>query len=329
MTYPRIRMRRRRVAEWMRNLAAETSLSAADFIWPVFVHAHTSDAPVKSMPGVSRLSLDGLWRAGEQACQLNIPVMAVFPAIDASLKSANGEEAFNPDGLIPQAIAGLKKRFPTLGVMTDVALDPYTDHGQDGIVNDEGEILNDETIVALQKQALTQAAAGTDIVAPSDMMDGRVGALRDVLEESGHQKTCILSYAAKYASAFYGPFRDAANTASALGRADKKTYQMDPRNIREALEEMALDLEEGADMLMVKPGMPYLDVITEAAREFECPVLAYQVSGEYAMLHAAAANGWLDGDKCMLESLMAFKRAGARAVLTYHAPQAAKLLQEA
>ena len=327
MNYPRIRMRRRRDGEWMRRLAAESALSADDLIWPLFIHEDKKDAAVDSMPGVSRLGADGLWRAAEDALRAGIPAIALFPAIPAAQKNADGSEAWNPQGLIPRAVAGLKKRFPELGVISDIALDPYTSHGQDGVADSRGEVLNDETVAALQKQALAHAAAGADIVAPSDMMDGRIGALRDALESAGHSRVKILSYAAKYASAFYGPFRDAAQTAASLGGADKRGYQMDFRNRREALEEMRLDLAEGADMLMVKPGLPYLDVLRDAAREFDAPVLAYQVSGEYAMLRAAAANGWIDGERCILESLFAFKRAGARAIFTYFAPEAAALLR--
>lgn len=328
MNYPRTRMRRRRDGEWMRRLVAETALSPDDFIWPLFIHEEKTDAAVESMPGVSRLGADGLLRAAETALQLRIPALALFPAIPAAQKTEDGREAWNPQGLIPRAIRELKKRFPELGIVSDVALDPYTSHGQDGITGDNGEVLNDETVAVLQKQALMHSQAGADIVAPSDMMDGRIGALRDALESAGYINVKILSYAAKYASAFYGPFRDAAQTASALGAADKSGYQMDFRNRREALEEMRLDLEEGADMLMVKPGMPYLDIVRDAARAFDAPIFAYQVSGEYAMLRAAAARGWIDGDRCILESLFAFKRAGARAILTYFAPHAAALLQK-
>ena len=325
MKYPRTRMRRLRSDEWIRRLCAESALSPADFIWPLFVHENPKDEEVAAMPGVFRLSEDGLWRAAETAQNAGIPAIAVFPVVPKDKKTDGGEEAWNPHGLIPRVVAGLKKRFPDLGVITDAALDPYTTHGQDGIVNASGYVLNDETVAALQKQALMQAEAGVDIVAPSDMMDGRVGALRDVLESAGHTNVKILAYAAKYASAFYGPFRDAVGSASALGAADKRTYQMNAANRREALDEMRLDLEEGADMLMVKPGMPYLDVLRDAARTFAVPVLAYQVSGEYAMLRAAADAGWLDEEQCMMESLLAFKRAGARAILTYFAPRAAVL----
>lgn len=327
MTFPLVRMRRLRSHEWIRRLVAENNLSADDLIWPVFIHENKNDSPVKSMPGVSRLGMDGLFRAAETAQTLRIPALALFPAVPQKKKTPDGKEAWNPKGLIPRAIAGIKKRFPELGVIADAALDPYTSHGQDGLVNKNGEILNDKTVAVLQKQCLTLAAAGADIVAPSDMMDGRIGALRNALEKEKFHNVKILAYAAKYASAFYGPFRDAAGTAANLGKADKKTYQMNPANLREALAEMRLDLDEGADMLMVKPGMPYLDVVREAACEFDAPVFAYQVSGEYAMLRAAAANGQIAEEPCMLESLTAFKRAGARAVLTYFAPHAAKILK--
>ena len=327
MNYPRTRMRRRRDGGWMRRLVAENTLSPDDFILPLFVHEEKADAEIQSMPGVFRLGEDGLLRTAERALSLEIPAIALFPAIPDSQKTPDGNESQNPDGLIPRAINSIKKQFPELGIVCDVALDPYTSHGQDGIINDSGEVLNDETIAALIKQTQTLAAAGADIVAPSDMMDGRIGALRDALESGGYSRIKILSYAAKYASAFYGPFRDAANTAAALGAADKRTYQMDFRNRREALEEMRLDLAEGADMLMVKPGLPYLDVLRDAAREFDAPIFAYQVSGEYAMICAAAARGWIDGDRCILESLFAFKRAGARAILTYFAIDAAKMLR--
>lgn len=327
MNYPRTRMRRRRDGEWMRRLIAESALSPDDFIWPLFIHEEKADAAVESMPGASRLGEDGLLRAAERALRAGIPAIALFPAIPAAQRTADGREAWNLRGLAPRAVRALKKRFPELGVIADVALDPYTSHGQDGIVDDVGEVLNDETICALRKQARTLAESGADIVAPSDMMDGRIGALRDEMELAGHSRIRILSYAAKYASAFYGPFREALQTAAALGAADKSGYQMDFRNCREALEEMRLDLAEGADMLMVKPGLPYLDVLRAAAREFDAPVLAYQVSGEYAMLRAAAANGWIDGESCILESLFAFKRAGARAIFTYFAPEAAEMLR--
>lgn len=327
MNYPRVRMRRRRDGEWMRRLVAESSLSADDLIWPLFVHDEKDDAEVDSMPGVFRLGEDGLLRAAENALRARIPAIALFPAIPNAQKTADGCEAWNADGLIPRALSAVKKRFPELGTIADAALDPYTSNGHDGVVDSSGYVLNDETIAALRKQTLTLAAAGADIIAPSDMMDGRIGALRDSLDAAGHSRVKILSYAAKYASAFYGPFRDAARTA-ALGGTDKNGYQMDFRNRREALEEMRLDLAEGADMLMVKPGLPYLDIVRDAAREFDAPIFAYQVSGEYAMLRAAAANGWIDGGRCILESLSAFKRAGARAILTYFARDAAAMLRD-
>ena len=326
MSYPRVRMRRLRANEWSRRLVAESDLSPSDLIWPLFVHEEKKDAAVDSMPGVFRLGMDGLFRAAEKALRLGIPAVALFPALPADQKSASGDEAWNPNGLIPRALSELKKRFGELGTIADVALDPYTSHGQDGIVGDSGEVLNDRTVAALVKQALTQARAGADIVAPSDMMDGRVGALRDALEAEGFCDVKILSYAAKYASAFYGPFRDAVGSAASLGAADKRTYQMSPANRREALAEMRLDLQEGADILMVKPGLPYLDIVALAAHELDAPIFAYQVSGEYAMLRAAAAQGQLQEDACIMESLLAFKRAGARAVLTYFAPRAAEIL---
>jgi porphobilinogen synthase len=283
---------------------------------------------VSSMPGVDRLSLDLLLPVAEQCVQAGIPVMALFPVIDASLKTPAGDEAFNPDGLIPRVVAALKSRFPELGVMTDVALDPYTSHGQDGLLDDTGYILNDATVEVLVKQALTQSQAGVDIVAPSDMMDGRIGAIRTALEARGDIHTRIMAYSAKYASAFYGPFRDAVGSAATLGKSNKKVYQMDPGNSDEALREVAIDIAEGADMVMVKPGMPYLDIVRRVKDEFHVPTFAYQVSGEYAMLKAAAQNGWLDHDAVVLESLFAFKRAGADGVLTYFALDAARLLQK-
>lgn len=294
----------------------------------MFVHEGTSHREaVPSMPGVDRLSLDLLLPVAEQCVQLEIPFLALFPAIDASLKTPDGKEALNPDGLIPRVVRALKKEFPQLGVMTDVALDPYTSHGQDGILDDSGYIINDETVEVLVGQALTHADAGVDMVAPSDMMDGRIGAIREALESHGHIHTRIMAYSAKYASAFYGPFRDAVGTRGALGKADKNVYQMDPANTDEALREVAQDLAEGADMVMVKPGMPYLDVVRRVKDEFGVPTFAYQVSGEYAMLKAAAANGWLDHDQVMMESLLAFKRAGADGILTYFAIDAARKLR--
>ena len=325
--FPANRPRRLRRDAFTRNLVRETVLTPHDFIYPVFVHEGTHlRVPVASMPGVERLSLDLLLPVAEECVKLGIPVLALFPSIDAALKTPDGKEALNPDGLIPRVVRKLKAEFPDLGVMTDVALDPYTSHGQDGLLDDTGYILNDETVELLVGQALTHAQAGVDMVAPSDMMDGRIGAIREALEAHGQIYTRIMAYSAKYASAFYGPFRDAVGSAANLGRSNKNVYQMDPANTDEALREVALDLAEGADMVMVKPGMPYLDVVRRVKDEFKVPTFAYQVSGEYAMLKAAAANGWLDHDKVMMESLLAFKRAGADGVLTYFALDAARLL---
>lgn len=326
--YPSGRPRRLRRDSFTRNLVREHALSPHDLIYPVFVlDGQNRREAVASMPGVERLSLDLLLPVAEDCVRLGIPVMALFPVIDATLKAPDGREAYNPDGLVPRVVQALKQRFPELGVMTDVALDPYTSHGQDGLLDDTGYILNDETIEILIKQAQTQAAAGVDIVAPSDMMDGRIGAIRTALEASGAIHTRIMAYSAKYASAFYGPFRDAVGSAGNLGKADKKVYQMDPGNSDEALKEVAMDIAEGADMVMVKPGMPYLDVVRRVKDEFRVPTFAYQVSGEYAMLKAAAQNGWLAHDAVMMESLLAFKRAGADGVLTYFARDAARLLR--
>jgi porphobilinogen synthase len=298
-----------------------------DLIYPVFVLEGTHRRePVASMPGVERLSLDLLLQVAQTCVNLGIPVMALFPVISGHLKTPDGIEATNPQGLIPQVVATLKQHFPSLGIMTDVALDPYTSHGQDGLLDENGYILNDKTVEILQRQALTHAAAGVDIIAPSDMMDGRIGAIRQALEAQGHIQTRIMAYSAKYASAFYGPFRDAVGSAANLGKSDKKTYQMDPGNSDEALREVALDIAEGADMVMVKPGMPYLDIVRRVKDEFKVPTFAYQVSGEYAMLKAAAQNGWLDHDAVMMESLLAFKRAGADGILTYFAIDAAQHL---
>jgi porphobilinogen synthase len=283
--------------------------------------------PVNSMPGVQRRSLDELLRIAEQALTLGIPALALFPVVDASLKTAGAEEAFNPEGLVPRAVRALKSRFPELGVITDIALDPYTLHGQDGLVGDDGYVLNDETLAVLQKQALSQAEAGVDVVAPSDMMDGRIGAIRTALDGRRFIHVRILAYAAKYASAFYGPFRDAVGSGASLGKGDKKTYQMDPGNGDEALHEVALDLEEGADFVMVKPGLPYLDIVRRVKETFRVPTFVYQVSGEYAMLKAAGAQGWIDGDACMMEALLGFKRAGADAILTYYALECAERLR--
>jgi porphobilinogen synthase len=326
--FPAGRPRRLRRDDFTRNLVREHSLSSHDLIYPVFVQEGKKRRdPVASMPGVERLSLDLLLPVAEQCVALGIPVMALFPVIDARLKTPAGDEAFNPDGLIPRVVAALKSRFPELGVMTDVALDPYTSHGQDGLLDDSGYILNDPTVEVLVKQALAQSRAGVDIVAPSDMMDGRIGAIRTALEARGDVHTRIMAYSAKFASAFYGPFRDAVGSAANLGKSNKKVYQMDPGNSDEALREVAIDIAEGADMVMVKPGMPYLDIVRRVKDEFRVPTFAYQVSGEYAMLKAAAQNGWLDHDAVMLESLLAFKRAGADGVLTYFALDAARLLK--
>ena len=327
--YPLARPRRLRRDEFTRNLVREYALTPHDLIYPVFVlDGHQRREAVASMPGVERLSLDLLLPVAEECVQLGIPVMALFPVIDASLKTVDGQEAWNPEGLVPRVVRELKNNFPQLGVMTDVALDPFTSHGQDGLPDDTGYILNDETVKLLVKQALVQADAGVDIVAPSDMMDGRIGAIRNALEAHGHIHTRIMAYSAKYASAFYGPFRDAVGSATNLGKSNKKVYQMDPGNTDEALREVALDIAEGADMVMVKPGMPYLDVVRRVKDAFSAPTFAYQVSGEYAMLKAAAQNGWLDHDAVMLESLLAFKRAGADGVLTYFAVAAARLMRQ-
>jgi porphobilinogen synthase len=332
--YPLGRPRRLRRDAFTRNLVRENSLTAHDLIYPVFVvDGQQQRVSIASMPGVERLSLDLLLPVAEDCVKLGIPVMALFPVVDGALKTPDGREAFNPDGLVPRVVRALKKEFPDLGVMTDVALDPFTTHGQDGLPDpdpsENGYIMNDATIEALVKQALTQAQAGVDIVAPSDMMDGRIGAIRQALEANHLVHTRIMAYSAKYASAFYGPFRDAVGSAGNLGKSNKKVYQMDPGNSDEALREVAMDIAEGADMVMVKPGMPYLDVVRRVKDEFKVPTFAYQVSGEYAMLKAAAQNGWLDHDAVMLESLLAFKRAGADGVLTYFARDAARLLQKA
>jgi porphobilinogen synthase len=323
--FPATRMRRLRAADWSRRLVAENRLSTDDLIWPVFVvDGENVRQPVGSMPGVDRLSVDLLGGAAETAAGLGIPVIALFPYTDPAKRTPRGEEALNPDNLVCRSIRALKKAAPDVGVLCDVALDPYTSHGHDGLMKG-GEILNDETVEVLTAQALVQADAGCDIIAPSDMMDGRVGAIRRELEAKGFTKVQIMAYAAKYASAFYGPFRDAVGSSATL-TGDKRTYQMDPANSDEALREVALDIAEGADSVMVKPGMPYLDIVRRVKETFRVPTFAYQVSGEYAMLKAAAANGWLDGEKTMMESLLAFKRAGADGVLTYFAPEAAKLL---
>jgi porphobilinogen synthase len=326
--YPASRPRRLRRDAFSRALVRENHLTPADLIYPVFVlDGQHQVQDVASMPGVQRLSVDRLLPLAEQCLVLGVPVMALFPVIDVAQKTPDGHAATDPDGLVPRAVRELKRRFPELGLLTDVALDPYTSHGQDGLINDSGYILNDATIAVLVQQACVQADAGVDIVAPSDMMDGRIGAIRTALEACGAIHTKIMAYSAKYASAFYGPFRDAVGSAGNLGKSDKKTYQMDPANSDEALREVALDIAEGADMVMVKPGLPYLDIVRRVKDEFGMPTFAYQVSGEYAMLKAAAANGWLDHDAVMMESLLAFKRAGADGVLTYFALDAARLLR--
>ena len=328
LNFPEHRPRRMRRDDWSRRLMQENSVSANDLIYPVFLlEGQGKSEAVASMPGVNRVSLDLLLPVAQECVDLGIPVLALFPVIDASLKTPDGKEAFNPNGLIPNAVRELKKRFPNLGIMTDVALDPYTSHGQDGVLDEQGRILNDETAAILVKQAVAQAEAGVDIVAPSDMMDGRIGKIREALEQKNLIHTRIMAYSAKYASAFYGPFRDAVGSAKNLGKADKKTYQMNCANGDEALREVALDISEGADMVMVKPGMPYLDIVRRVREEFDYPTYAYQVSGEYAMLKAAAQNGWLDHDAVMMESLLAFKRAGADGVLTYFALEAARLMK--
>ena len=325
--YPLGRPRRLRRDTFTRNLVRECAVTAHDLIYPVFVvDGKQQRVPIASMPGVERLSVDLLLPVAEECVKLGIPVMALFPVIDPALKTPDGREALNPDGLVPRVVQSLKKHFPELGIMTDVALDPFTSHGQDGLLDAHNYILNDETVEVLVKQALTQAKVGVDIVAPSDMMDGRIGAIRRRLEVENLIHTRIMAYSAKYASAFYGPFRDAVGSASNLGKANKKVYQMDPGNSDEALREVALDIAEGADMVMVKPGMPYLDIVRRVKDEFKIPTFAYQVSGEYAMLKAAAQNGWLDHDAVMMESLLAFKRAGADGVFTYFALDAARML---
>jgi len=324
--FPAVRMRRMRRNDFSRRLMRENVLTADDLIYPVFViDGKGRSEKVTSMPGVERLTLDRLLPVAERCLKLRIPALALFPAIEQSLKTPDGTEAFNPKGLVPRVVAALKKRFPELGVMTDVALDPYTSHGQDGVIDETGYILNDVTLDVLVKQAEVQAEAGVDIVAPSDMMDGRIGRIREALEAAGHVHTKIMAYSAKYASGFYGPFRDAVRSAKNLGKSDKKTYQMDPANSDEALWEVGLDLAEGADMVMVKPGLPYLDIVRRVKDEFKAPTYVYQVSGEYSMLRGAIDKGWLP-ESCILEALLAFKRAGADGILTYFALDAATAL---
>jgi porphobilinogen synthase len=326
--YPANRPRRLRRDDFTRRLVREHAVTPNDFIYPVFVvEGSNQRQAIASMPGVERLSIDQLLPVAQNCVELGIPVLALFPAIESALKDDKGSEAANSHGLIPRVVRELKRHFPELGILTDVALDPYTSHGQDGWLDETGYIINDDTVKMLVQQALVQAEAGVDIVAPSDMMDGRIGAIRSALELQGHIHTRIMAYSAKYASAFYGPFRDAVGSAKHLGKSNKKVYQMDPGNSNEALREVALDLQEGADMIMVKPGMPYLDIVRRVKDEFRVPTFVYQVSGEYAMLNAAAQNGWLDHDAVMLESLLAFKRAGADGILTYFAREAASLLR--
>jgi porphobilinogen synthase len=316
--------------DWSRRMVRESALSPADFILPVFVLDGTKrEEAVASMPGVKRQSLDGILETARQARDLGIPALALFPVIDAPLKSLDAREAYNPDGLVPRAVAALKQALPDLGVVTDIALDPYTSHGQDGLIDDAGYVMNDETVAVLERQAITHARAGADMVAPSDMMDGRIGAVRRALDAGGHIHTRIMAYSAKYASSFYGPFRDAVGSAGNLGGGNKYTYQMDPANTDEALQEVAMDIAEGADIVMVKPGMPYLDIVRRVKDTFGVPTAVYQVSGEYAMLKAAAHNGWLDERAVVLESLLGFKRAGADSILTYFAMDAALWLREA
>ncbi len=328
MAFPHTRPRRLRRDDFSRRLVREHRLSADDLILPVFIHELAGRAPVASMPGVERLSVDELLKVAGEAVALGIPAVVLFPVTAPEAKSLDAVAAWDPDGLAQRAIRALKKEYPQLGVITDVALDPYTSHGQDGLVDADGYVTNDDTVEALVKQALSHAEAGADVVSPSDMMDGRIGAIREALEDAGHVNTRILAYSAKYASAFYGPFRDAVGSAGALGKGNKHTYQMDPGNSDEALREVGLDLDEGADMVMVKPGMPYLDIVRRVKEHFGVPTFAYQVSGEYAMLKAAALNGWLDERACAMEALLGFKRAGADGVLTYFALDAARWLKE-
>jgi len=327
--YPAVRMRRMRKDEFSRRLMREHRLTTDDLIYPVFIiDGKNRTIAVDSMPGIQRYTIDQLLRHADSCLKAGIPAIALFPAIERTLKTADGREAVNPKGLVPRTVAALKKRFPELGVITDIALDPYTTHGQDGVIDAAGYVLNDETVAVLERQALVCAAAGVDIVAPSDMMDGRIGAIRAALDSKRFIHTRIMAYSAKYASGFYGPFRDAVGSGKNLGKSDKRNYQMDPANSDEALWEVGLDLQEGADMVMVKPGMPYLDIVRRVKDQYKAPTYVYQVSGEYAMLKAAAANGWLDEQQCVMESLLAFKRAGADGVLTYFALDAARWLKQ-
>ena len=325
--YPKSRMRRMRADQFSRDLLRENQISVSDLIYPVFVkEGNGQREKINSMPGIERLSVDNLIKEAKQIHKLGIPSIAIFPVVPIEKKSDQAEEAFNPNGLAQKAIKALKDTFPDLGVISDVALDPFTSHGQDGLIDDEGYVLNDETVEVLIKQALSHAQAGADIIAPSDMMDGRVGAIRDTLEKNNFRNTRILAYSAKYASSFYGPFRDAVGSSSNLGSGNKYTYQMDPANTNEALHEVALDIHEGADMVMVKPGMPYLDIVRRVKDEFKMPTFVYQVSGEYSMLKAAAQNGWLNENDCVMESMLCIKRAGADAILTYFAKDIAQWL---
>lgn len=327
--FPMSRPRRMRRDEFSRRLMREHVLTSNDLIYPVFVlEGENRTEEVASMPGVQRQTIDVLLKTAAECVALGIPAIALFPVVDQSGKSLDAAEAWNPDGLVPRTVKALKATFPDLGVITDVALDPYTSHGQDGLIDESGYVLNDETIAVLVKQALSHAAAGADVVAPSDMMDGRIGAIRQALEQAGYIHTRILAYSAKYASAFYGPFRDAVGSAANLGKGNKSTYQMDPANSDEAIREVALDIDEGADMFMVKPGLPYLDIVRRVKAELQVPTYAYQVSGEYAMLKAAAQNGWLDEKACVMEALLAFKRAGADGILTYYALDAARWVKQ-
>ena len=328
-TFPSTRLRRMRYSDFSRRLAAETKLSVDDLIYPMFIlEGKNKHEPIASMPGISRMSIDLLLKEAEALMNLNIPAIALFPVLDSAKKPLLAEEAYNPDGLMQQSVRALKNNFPQLGVIVDIALDPYTSHGQDGITNADGYVVNDETNAILAKQSVSLAEAGVDVVAPSDMMDGRIGVIRDALEQDGHKHTKILAYSAKYASHFYGPFRDAVNSKSSLGKSNKSQYQMDPRNTEEALHEVAMDLQEGADMVMIKPGMPYLDIVRRVKDTFAVPTFVYQVSGEYAMLKAAALAGWLEEKPTVLESLISIKRAGADAILTYYAKQAAEWIKQ-
>lgn len=326
--YPQVRMRRMRTHDFSRNMIRESSLSVHDLIYPVFVlENENAKEEVKSMPGVERLGLNYLIKKAEECLQLGIPAIAIFPVIGQDKKTEDAREAFNANGLVPHVVKTLKSYFPELGIITDIALDPYTSHGQDGLIDNNGYVLNDETIDVLKRQATTHAEAGADIVAPSDMMDGRIGAIRQALDNQQHFHAKILAYSAKYASSFYGPFRDAVGSSANLGKSNKNTYQMDPGNSDEAIREVALDIQEGADMIMVKPGMPYLDIVYKIRQNFQIPLFAYHVSGEYAMLKAASQNGWIDEKKCVIESMLGFKRAGCNGILTYYAVEVAKWIK--